>query len=156
MANSTLTPGIIESFADAIRRGIPISTACRILDVPERSFQQWLSDANMDQRHNGSRISTQQKTSALALVTAIKRAQAEAEAEAVERLRNWRSSKTGDDDWRQHAWFLTHGPARQNWFEHKQSHQTIDVQHHPAHTQVRELETTELLALIEPDTSENV
>lgn len=142
-----LTPSIIQAFADAARRGVPVETTCQILDIPERTFYHWLSDAERSERDNGSAISNERKSIAVALVAAIKRAQAECEAERVEKLLNWRSSKTGDDDWRQHAWFLTHGPSRTRWFEHRQTTVDQTIQVHHAHTAVRELSNEELLAL---------
>ena len=151
-----LTPAIIQAFADGARRGIPIATTCRLLDVPTRTFHQWCQDAEALQRGNGTSITSDQKTRAVALVASIQRAQAEREAELVERIANY-TDKNGVHDWRASFALLTHGPSRENWYPHKPpSHHTLDVQHHPAHTQVRELETTELLALIEPDSSENV
>lgn len=153
---TALTPALIDAFADAARRGIPVTTTCQLLQVPDRTFKQWCQDADLLLRPNGTTVGQEQRSRAVALVTAIQRARAEREAELVAEIANYQD-KSGTHDWRASAFLLTHGPSRQNWFEHKQSSQTITVEHHPAHTTVRELGNDELLALAEghPDTSEN-
>ena len=160
LASSTLTLGLIDAIGDCFRRGMQVESMLSILNIPKATFYTWIEDAERDQRSSGSRISKEQKTLAVALVERIAHAQAQLEAELVDAVREAAAStnaKTGIPEWRAAQFLLTHGPTRSRWFEYKApSHQTIDVQHHPAHTQVRELETTELLALIEPDRSENV
>lgn len=137
--STSLTPAIATAIADAIRRGIPLETTLETLDIPQPTFATWIKDAERDVRPStGHVVSPSQKALAVNLVTQIRRARAEHEAELVSRIAN-HVGKDERHDWRASAFLLTHGPSRTRWYEHRQT--TVDqrIEVHHAHTQVREL-----------------
>lgn len=146
---TALTPKLIEAIADSIRRGLPLRTTLTLLDIPPKTFQQWLQLAETQTYANGIRVNRATHELHVALVSAVQRARAEHEAELVAAVANYESPK-GDKDWRARAWLLSHGPSRQEWYEHRSSstEQTITVHH--AHQVVRQLSDEELLALPAP------
>lgn len=135
---TALTPAIAEAIADAVRRGIPLETTLETLDIPQPTFATWIKDADRDERGHGTRVSEGQKALAVNLVTQIRRARAEHEAELVQRIAT-HTDKSDRHDWRASAFLLTHGPSRTRWYEHRQT--TVDqrIEVHHAHTEVREM-----------------
>lgn len=142
-----LTPELTETLASAVRRGVPIETACTLAGIDRATLTEWLAIAREDRTtyRYGGKVSAEHKARISALSVAITRARAEREAEAVERIREWRSLK-GDTDWRSEAWYLEHHPdTKTRWGKEVQVTSDSTIRHE--HTYVRGLDDASLRAL---------
>lgn len=140
-----LSDNIIQAIATGVRKGLSIDSVLEALDIPTRTFHQWMSDASHDTRPSNSRVSSAHKQLAVALVAAVTRARAEREAELVQRITDAKDAK-GNRDWRADAFLLTHGPSRERWYEHRGPDSPVVLELHPAHARVRTLTDDELRA----------
>jgi hypothetical protein len=144
-----LSPGVIETLASAKRRGIPTDTACELAGVSVSTFNEWLRidrDA-LSTWHTGVPLSDEQKQSISALSSALRRAQAEWEAEALQAISEYEDPK-GGKDWRSKAWLLNNHPEwRHKYRQHREQVQIHQGQISHEHTLVRQMSDEQLDAL---------
>lgn len=124
-----LSPQLADSLVEAIRAGVPIEVAARAAGVSHETIYEWIRSAQRGTWHAGVAVEPATLKIIVAFAERVARAQAEREAEAVQRIREYTDVK-GNTDWRAEAWWLERGPARNRWRPAPQQVETSGQVHH--------------------------
>lgn len=135
MATLTLTPGLAQSLADAVRSGVPLGTAAVAAGVSRQAVEQWTRAGTRGTWDEGTPVDPASQPTLVAFVSLIAQARAEFEAKqiaAIAQAAQERNLKTGALEWRAGAWLLNNHPTtRETYREHREVevHQTGSVDH---------------------------
>lgn len=146
------SPGQQEALLEMVRHGVPVGTAFRKLGrAPDIGrWKQAVETGHWRNSTGGGPVRPETLAAIKAFFAELDKAKAEGEAYLVESIYSavgQVNEKTGMTDIYPAKFLLTHGPARENWHEHRpETTQTVIVSHVGAeHKEVRELPTADLI-----------
>lgn len=127
MATSKLTPVVADGLVDAVKRGVPVTTALRAGGFSATMWQQWqmVADSGVAVWPSlGMPMAPGTFDLVVDTVERLRRAVQEAEQVLVSRIYSTAmtaNAKTGVPEWRAAAWLLNNAPAyRADYHEHKE------------------------------------
>ena len=132
-ATLLLTDDLAESLANAVRRGVPIETACQAAGIGSRTFFQWLEIANGG-RSNGATVTDESKVIIERFARLIASAQADFEAHQIASIAEAGEAvgRSGIPEWRARAWLLNNHPRYRKTYRQERQlevHNSGTVQH---------------------------
>lgn len=151
------SPVLREAVLDAVGAGVPLSVALQRAGYNPRIVADWAVAAETGIWRKSGHVVPEQTLEVIGgFLERLRVLLAKQEAELVESIRaagNVVNEKTGQKDWRAHAWLLEHGPTRANWRAEKGV--MMDVTHSrtvpPEFREAREMSTDELLEGADPE-----
>lgn len=149
-----LTPALVEALVQAVRTGVPVSTALRQFGVSQGMFREWMriAEGRQETWHGGTPVSREMKQPLEELLARLDQARAEREAEAIQRIEDAakKPDKFGRYDWRADAWLLNNHPDYRARYH---PHREITVDQHITVSREREhvlqMSNEELRAAVE-------
>lgn len=146
----SLTPELEDSLCDQVSKGLPLSTAATLARIPSATLYEWIAIGRGNPNWaDGTPASDVARAQCKALSEKLAVARAKFEADRIEAVRSAKT-KWGTDEWRAHAFLLTHSPhTRANWYEERQVKIDHSGQVSHVHKQVREAPTEQLLSEVD-------
>jgi hypothetical protein len=139
-----LTPAVADAIVEAVRRGVPASTAARAAGISDATVLDWLEAPITGRWRSGAEVSDASLAQLIEFRTRVEQAVAEFEQESIAAIAEAGriTGKSGVPEWRALAWLHNNHPAYRSRYKHERSFSVDGEQRHSVthvHTLVREM-----------------